>query len=362
MRVLVTGAAGRTGRVVVRKLLERGVKSFVVRALVRTSRSEDALRRYLGIYAQSLEVVCGDITQPATLDYAFTGVDAVVIATGSRPQIDRQSLASATALKMLSFGLVDKPPSICFAPGCTPEEVDWIGQRNQIDAAAMAGARHVVLISSMAGTRPGHPFNRDLWNTALWKRRTEQHLRETGVPYTVIHAGRLLPRDGGLPGAPHSAPGGRRQLFLGVDDSLLDDGRDHDAIPREDLAQICVQCLTEPAAVGRSFDLGSGPEGVGQIYRGNFRALLASLKGKNCNYRDAPDPEQLYREPKPSHAMLRSLLLCAMVPPTCCNHCCQSSSGRDVADAEPPGMYRILDETNVKTAQRNELALSLLPA
>ena len=37
--------------------------------------------------------------------------------------------------------------------GQTPEEVDWIGQRSQIDAAKACGIKHIVLVSSMAGTK-----------------------------------------------------------------------------------------------------------------------------------------------------------------------------------------------------------------
>ena len=33
-----------------------------------------------------------------------------------------------------------------------PEQVDWIGARNQIDAAKEAGVEHIVLVSSMGVT------------------------------------------------------------------------------------------------------------------------------------------------------------------------------------------------------------------
>ena len=38
--------------------------------------------------------------------------------------------------------------------------MDWVGQRNQIDAAKAAGVKHVVLISTMAGTKPDHFLNK----------------------------------------------------------------------------------------------------------------------------------------------------------------------------------------------------------
>ena len=43
-----------------------------------------------------------------------------------------------------------------------------------------------------------------------WKRRAEQYLVESGVPYTIVHPGGLL-----------DDKGGERELMLGVDDKLL---------------------------------------------------------------------------------------------------------------------------------------------
>lgn len=37
--------------------------------------------------------------------------------------------------------------------------VDWIGQRNQIDAAKAAGVKHVVVVGSRGGTNPGNALN-----------------------------------------------------------------------------------------------------------------------------------------------------------------------------------------------------------
>ncbi|EOA23094.1 hypothetical protein CARUB_v10003881mg [Capsella rubella] len=39
-------------------------------------------------------------------------------------------------------------------------EVDWIGQKNQIDAAKVAGVKHIVLVGSMGGTNQDHPLNK----------------------------------------------------------------------------------------------------------------------------------------------------------------------------------------------------------
>lgn len=41
-----------------------------------------------------------------------------------------------------------------------PEQVDWVGQRAQIDAAVAAGVQHVVLVGSMGGTQPENMLNK----------------------------------------------------------------------------------------------------------------------------------------------------------------------------------------------------------
>jgi uncharacterized protein YbjT (DUF2867 family) len=68
MRILVIGAAGRTGALVVEQALERGPE---VTALAR--------RAVPGRHA----MVVGDATDPAVLGKAVQGQDAVVMAVGS---------------------------------------------------------------------------------------------------------------------------------------------------------------------------------------------------------------------------------------------------------------------------------------
>ena len=38
-------------------------------------------------------------------------------------------------------------------------QIDWLGQKVQIDAAKAAGVKQVVLVSSMGGTDPNHQLN-----------------------------------------------------------------------------------------------------------------------------------------------------------------------------------------------------------
>jgi len=67
MTVLVVGATGSIGRLVVDEAIRQG---HAVRALVRKSSKKDQLPR-------EVRVITGDVTLPDTLSGAVNGVDAV---------------------------------------------------------------------------------------------------------------------------------------------------------------------------------------------------------------------------------------------------------------------------------------------
>src|SRR3954471_12667648 len=69
MNILVTGATGKVGSRLSKRLAQRGAR---VRALVRDATLAARLRE------DSIELVEGDLLQPASLEAAVRGVDAVV--------------------------------------------------------------------------------------------------------------------------------------------------------------------------------------------------------------------------------------------------------------------------------------------
>jgi uncharacterized protein YbjT (DUF2867 family) len=69
-------------------------------------------------------------------------------------------------------------------------QVDWQGQKAQFDAAKAAGVGHVVVVSSMGGTQPDNNLNRiGGGNILVWKRKAEMYLKDSGLPYTILHPG-----------------------------------------------------------------------------------------------------------------------------------------------------------------------------
>ena len=97
----------------------------------------------------------------------------------------------------------------------------------------------------------------------IWKRKAEQYLINSGLPYTIIRAGGLL-----------DEPGGDRELWVGDDDHLLHQPPDgvNPSIPRADVAELVVQAFRETTARNRAFDVISNPQGP--VTR-DFAALFA---------------------------------------------------------------------------------------
>lgn len=231
-RVLITGATGRTGSLVLQKLRSLPDEFQAIgfaRSLIRVEE----------LFGSTEGFVIGNIRDKSSLNSATEGCDALIILTSAVP-------------KMVAPPEEGQRPEFKFEPGGLPEEVDWIGQKNQIDAARDAGVKHIVLVGSMGGTNPNHPLNRlGNGNILVWKRKAEQYLIDSGIEYTIIRAGGLLDKEGGV-----------RELLVGKDDTLLDNPPDGipTSIPRADVASVVVRAICEPNARNKTFDLISKPE------------------------------------------------------------------------------------------------------
>ncbi|KAK9672007.1 hypothetical protein RND81_12G069700 [Saponaria officinalis] len=242
--VLVTGAAGRTGQIVYKKLKDRS-DQFIGKGLVRTSESKHTI-------GGADDVFVGDIRDPDSIVPAIQGIDALIILTSAVPKMKPGSDPAR------------ERPEFIFEDGCYPEQVDWIGQKNQIDAAKAAGVKHIVLVGSMGGTNANHPLNSLAnGNILIWKRKAEQYLADSGIPYTIIRAGGLQDK-----------PGGVRELLVGKDDELL--MTETRTVSRADVAEVCIQALQFEEAKFKAFDLASKPEGAGEPTT-DFGALFSKV-------------------------------------------------------------------------------------
>jgi uncharacterized protein YbjT (DUF2867 family) len=86
MRVLVTGAGGRTGQLVFEQLQKD--KSVQAVGLVRSRKAVKALKK---VGAEPLQVVRADTTVLNEVTAAMENCDAVVLCTSAVPKINRQA-------------------------------------------------------------------------------------------------------------------------------------------------------------------------------------------------------------------------------------------------------------------------------
>ena len=152
-KVLVTGAGGRTGKLVFEQL--KADDNYKPVGLARSSKAQKALS---AVGATTDEVVVADIADEKSLAAAMAGCDAVVLCTSAVPAIKPLSLMKTMATKVLPFVKTSRP-SFKFPKAGTPEEVDWLGAKMQIDAAKAAGVKRFVFVSSMVGTQPDNFLN-----------------------------------------------------------------------------------------------------------------------------------------------------------------------------------------------------------
>lgn len=245
--VLVTGAGGRTGKIVFEKL-KNATGKFAARGLVRTEEAKAALG------GENLFV--GDISKPETLTPAFQGIDALIILTSAVPKM-KPGFDPAQGGR----------PEFFYEDGGSPEEVDWQGQKAQIDAAIASGVKQIVLVGSMGGTDESNPLNAlGNGNILVWKRKAEKYLADSGVAYTIIRAGGLQDKDGGV-----------RELLISKDDALLQ--TQTRTVARADVAEMVIQALLIEEAKYKALDLASKPEGDGSPSK-DFRALFAGVSSK----------------------------------------------------------------------------------
>ncbi len=227
--VLVVGATGSIGRLVVEEALNR---RFTVRALIR-----DVVR------AQNLPVeaqrVVGNLTQADSLKAVVQGVDAIVFTHGS----DGGGKKGA-------------------------EQVDYGAVRNILQALGGRSVR-IALMTSIGTTNRDGAYNRST-EVHDWKRRGERLVRASGMHYTIVRPGWF----------DYNAKDQHRLVFLQGDKRRAGDPSDG-VIARRQIAQVLVDSLTSDAADGKTFELvaelGVAQENLDVLFKVLQRDLTKAL-------------------------------------------------------------------------------------
>jgi uncharacterized protein YbjT (DUF2867 family) len=234
MTVLVVGATGSIGRLVVEEAAKKG---HAVRALVREPRS--ARRLMSGV-----ELVVGDLTRAETLIAAVDCVDAIVFTHGS--------------------GGTSKADT---------EQVDYGGVRNVLAALGGRQAR-IALMTAIGVTNRDGEYNRQT-ESGDWKRRGERLVRVSGLPYTIVRPGWF----------DYNKPDEHQLLLLQGDRRHAGDPSDG-VIARRQLAEVLVTSLTCDEARRKTFELVAVKGPVQHDLRPLFALLEADATGALDGVRD----------------------------------------------------------------------------
>lgn len=205
MRVLIAGANGKIGQLLVRQMAD---SRHTARAMVRDPDQESTLER-LG----AGETVVADLEQDCS--HALQDCDAVVFTAGSGPHTGPEKTV----------------------------DVDQNGAIRLIDAAEAAGVKRFLLVSSMRADAPEKAPEK-IHHYLRAKQKADEHLRASSLDFTLVRPGPLT-----------NDPGtGHVELAARLDRT--------GSIPREDVAAVLLAALDADNTIHQTFDLLSGDNDI----------------------------------------------------------------------------------------------------
>lgn len=228
--ILVTGAAGLSGSIIVRELVRQRVAA---RALVRSAARAPWLQQLPGI-----EVVEADLGRPETLGAALEGVErALLISSANMRMVETQ---------------------------CT-----------FIDACQRAGVGHVVKFS---GVEKGIGFDSSRFRFSRMHEEIERYLEGSGLPWTHLRPGQFMQvylREA-------SRIAAERKLALPMGEGRLS------PVDLEDVAKVACAILRDGGHAGSRFDL-TGPEALTMA---EIAARISDAIGETVRYVDVDPGER----------------------------------------------------------------------
>ena len=228
---LVTGATGRTGSQVIQKLVQAGAR---VRALIHSTQPES-------LPGEGVELVQGDYQDNDSLLQACEGVDWVIATVGAQAATRGADLV---------------------------EKVEFQGNVNLIDAAKSRGVQHLTLIT-VRGADTAWAFN----PVYVAKARAEQHLVESGVPYTIFRPGGIIDTSGrNFSAAVERVRKGEAiRVYGGPDQPVV-------LIFVDELAEFCIRAHIVPESQNRILELG----GLPPFTRAEYWKLIGEIAGREA--------------------------------------------------------------------------------
>jgi uncharacterized protein YbjT (DUF2867 family) len=223
MIYLITGATGNVGSLVVERLLARGDRPRILARDPQKARAR---------YGDRVDVFVGDLSDPATLQPALTGADALLL-VNSGPDLAARDAAAAKA-------------------------------------AYAAGVKHLVKLSSH-DARVGV-------GTGVWHAQGEAAIRAASIPFTFVQP------SGFMSNALHWASSIKAE---GLVRTCTADGK-IPFIHSQDIADVATAALTSGAYDGESLPI-TGPEALSYP---EMTAKIAAAIGKPLRCETISDDEE----------------------------------------------------------------------
>ncbi|MDL4843001.1 SDR family oxidoreductase [Aquibacillus rhizosphaerae] len=208
MKVLVAGANGHTGRLIVKNLIERGHDAY---AMIRKAEQAPDLEKI------GATTVLADLEKDVTS--AVKGMDAAVFAAGSGSKTGPEKT----------------------------KDVDRDGAINLMDSAKVNNVNRFVILSSFYADKPDIASG-GMGHYLQMKGEADQHLQDSGLNFTVV-------RPGGLT---HDKATGKVTVAEDIESG---------SISRADVADVIVTSLDEKNTFGKSFDLVNGEVAIEQALK-----------------------------------------------------------------------------------------------
>ena len=203
-KILIVGASGNTGKRVIEILSNS--QSFEPVAMIRKEEHKEIFDD------MDVKWVLADLEEK--VDHALKGIDKVIFAAGSGGKTG-----------------ADKTIAI-----------DQDGAIKMIDAAKKAKVKKFVMLSSMGADKPSQNEKLEVYLQA--KKKADEHLRESGLDYTILRPGALTD-DMGL-------------AKVKLAEKLNEAGE----ISRDDVAFLLVMSLADPLLKNKTIEAIEGKESI----------------------------------------------------------------------------------------------------
>ncbi|MEM7726592.1 MAG: SDR family oxidoreductase [Cyanobacteria bacterium P01_A01_bin.45] len=261
--VMVVGATGGVGQLVVSKLLNQGSR---VKVLTRSA------QKARNMFSDSVDIVVSDLRQSDNLPALISDVTHIICCVGTtafpstRWEFDKE-------LNPLEWiGVIFQDRDLIAQAKNSPDEVDAKAVSNLVSAVPNNLKRFVFVSSCGVKRKDQFPYSLlNAFGVLDAKEKGEQSIINSGIPYTIVRPGRLI--DGpytsyDLNTLTRATTDGKLDIVVGTGDTLTGQ------TSRIDVANVCVKSLYNPNCENKAFEVvnqGKRPSAI------DWDALLAQI-------------------------------------------------------------------------------------